>query len=235
MSRDDLERIDPTLDRLSRRQALRRLGLIGAAAAAGPEPPRGLRQQWRWLLRDHSAAAPAGATATGSAAAGGGSVGDQIATLLKIDPSGKNGKGIDFQMGVVLALTGNGSFYGKTMSRGTDLAVKHIAAAGGPNIKVIYKDHKSGDPKAGTTADQRARRGEGAGQAGLLRRRPRRHVRRHEAVQDLHARRRRRHEHLRPGAPLLLGHPGHHARTTPYPGLFMYIEDRRSRTRRRSA
>ena len=36
MSRDDLERIDPTLDRLSRRQALRRLGLIGAAAAVGP-------------------------------------------------------------------------------------------------------------------------------------------------------------------------------------------------------
>ena len=36
MSSDDLERIDPTLDRLSRRQALRRLGLIGAAAAAGP-------------------------------------------------------------------------------------------------------------------------------------------------------------------------------------------------------
>ena len=30
--------------------------------------------------------------------------------------------------------------------------MKHIAAAGGPNIKVIYKDHKSGDAQAGTTA-----------------------------------------------------------------------------------
>jgi ABC-type branched-subunit amino acid transport system substrate-binding protein len=55
-------------------------------------------------------------------------------------------------MGCVLALTGNGSFYGKTMTRGTDLAVKHIKAAGGPDIKVIYKDHKSGDPQAGVQA-----------------------------------------------------------------------------------
>ena len=55
-------------------------------------------------------------------------------------------------MGSVLALTGNGSFYGKTMSRGIDLAVKHIKAAGGPDIKVVYKDHKSGDPQAGVQA-----------------------------------------------------------------------------------
>jgi ABC-type branched-subunit amino acid transport system substrate-binding protein len=55
-------------------------------------------------------------------------------------------------MGAVLALSGNGSFYGKTMSRGIDLAVKHIAAAGGPTISVSYKDHKSGDPQAGVNA-----------------------------------------------------------------------------------
>ena len=147
MSRDDLERIDPTLDRLSRRQALRRLGLIGAAAAAGPSLLAACGSSG-----GGSSATTAGGTAAPGSTAGGGSVADQIATLLKIDPSGKNGKGMDFQLGVVLALTGNGSFYGKTMSRGTDLAIKHIAAAGGPTIKAIYKDHKSGDPKAGTTA-----------------------------------------------------------------------------------
>ena len=153
MSRDDLERIDPTLDRLSRRQALRRLGLIGAAAAAGPSVLAACGSGGGGSSATTAGGTTAGGTAApGSAAAGGGSVGEQIATLLQIDPSGKNGKGTDFQLGVVLALTGNASFYGKTMSRGTDLAIKHIAAAGGPNIKAVYKDHKSGDPKAGTTA-----------------------------------------------------------------------------------
>ena len=55
-------------------------------------------------------------------------------------------------IGSVLAITGNGSFYGKTMGRGMDLAVKHIKAAGGPDIKIIYKDHKSGEPQAGVQA-----------------------------------------------------------------------------------
>lgn len=58
----------------------------------------------------------------------------------------------EFRMGAVLALTGPGSFYGKTMSRGIDLAVEHIAAAGGPDFAVEYKDHKSGDPAAGQQA-----------------------------------------------------------------------------------
>ena len=46
------------------------------------------------------------------------------------------------------------------MTRGIDLAVKHVDAAGGPNITVSYKDHKSGDPQAGVTRHHRARRGE---------------------------------------------------------------------------
>ena len=54
--------------------------------------------------------------------------------------------------GAVLALTGTGSFYGKTMSRGLDLAAKHIEAAGGPKINLIYLDHKSGDAAAGKAA-----------------------------------------------------------------------------------
>ena len=54
--------------------------------------------------------------------------------------------------GAVLALTGTGSYYGKTMSRGLDLAAKHIEAAGGPKINLIYFDHKSGDAAAGKAA-----------------------------------------------------------------------------------
>lgn len=57
-----------------------------------------------------------------------------------------------FNLGAVLALTGPGAFYGTTMSRGIDLAVEHIEAAGGPDFEVEYKDHKSGDPAAGQQA-----------------------------------------------------------------------------------
>jgi len=59
---------------------------------------------------------------------------------------------VSCNFGAVLALTGPGSFYGKTMSRGTDLAIKLIKEAGGPNFSVEYWDHKSGDPAAGVTA-----------------------------------------------------------------------------------
>jgi branched-chain amino acid transport system substrate-binding protein len=152
MSKDDLEPVDPALNRLSRRQALRRLGVLGAAAAAGPSFLAACGSSSGGSSSGTTAAAGTAAPAGTAAAGGGGDVGQQLATLLKIDPNGKNGKGVAFNLGVVLALTGNGSFYGKTMSRGTDLAIKHIAAAGGPTIKAIYKDHKSGDPKAGTTA-----------------------------------------------------------------------------------
>ena len=121
---------------LTRREALARLGLLGASAAALPA----------------LAAGAASAAAKKPAAKGGASgAGAQLASLLKVDPK-TAAKGLDFQVGAVLALSGTGSFYGKTMSRGIDLAVDHIKAAGGPNFKVIYKDHKSGDAQAGQAA-----------------------------------------------------------------------------------
>ena len=75
----------------------------------------------------------------------------RLATLLEIDPASA-GKGKTIDLGAVLALTGTGSFYGKTMSRGLDLAAKHIAELGGPTFKYAYLDHKSGDPAAGVQA-----------------------------------------------------------------------------------
>jgi len=59
---------------------------------------------------------------------------------------------VSCNIGAVLALTGPGSFYGKTMSRGTDLAIEMIKEAGGPSFNVEYWDHKSGDPAAGVSA-----------------------------------------------------------------------------------
>jgi branched-chain amino acid transport system substrate-binding protein len=88
-----------------------------------------------------------GGSTAGSAAAGS----TDLATLLQIDPASA-GKGKTIDLGAVLALTGTGSFYGKTMSRGLDLGAKHIAELGGPTFKYTYLDHKSGDAAAGVQA-----------------------------------------------------------------------------------
>lgn len=87
------------------------------------------------------------------ASTGGGDAGAQLQEALGLSAE-EAGACADeeFRMGAVLALTGPGSFYGKTMSRGIDLAVEHIEAAGGPTFAVEYKDHKSGDPAAGQQA-----------------------------------------------------------------------------------
>src|SRR5262245_19546135 len=93
-----------------------------------------------------------GATATtssGSGPAGAGST--DLATLLEVD-SATSGKGKTIDLAAVLALTGTGSFYGKTMSRGLALAAKHIQELGGPTFKYTYLDHKSGDAAAGVQA-----------------------------------------------------------------------------------
>jgi len=139
---------------LSRRDVLRRLGLVGAAALAAPSVLAACGD-------DDNTASTSGATSGGAAATSGGGgtapaasgdVGKALIEALGIKSTDQLGGGKTWTMGSVLALTGNGSFYGKTMSRGIDLAVKHIKAAGGPDIKVIYKDHKSGDPQAGVQA-----------------------------------------------------------------------------------
>jgi branched-chain amino acid transport system substrate-binding protein len=151
---------------LSRRDALVRLGLYGAGALAAPGLLAACGDDddstsggtttaggGQGTTGGGSATTTGGAaTTTGGSAAPSGDVGAELAELLQIDPNGDNAKGVDWTMGAVLALTGNGSYYGKTMTNGIDLAVRHVAAAGGPNIKVIYKDHKSGDAQAGTQA-----------------------------------------------------------------------------------
>jgi len=54
------------------------------------------------------------------------------------------GAGMDFSDGMMLAITGQGSFFGKVMSRGAKLAAEQIAQAGGPNFKISIADHQSG-------------------------------------------------------------------------------------------
>jgi ABC-type branched-subunit amino acid transport system substrate-binding protein len=145
MARRRQTRQDPVDEPLlTRRDALKRIGIGATAVAAGPA--------FLAACSSTKKAASAGtASSTTGSTAPPSDVGQRLATMLNIDKA-TAGAGLTWQMGNVLALTGNGSFYGKTMTRGTDLAVKHIKAAGGPDIKVIYKDHKSGDAQAGTQA-----------------------------------------------------------------------------------
>ncbi len=140
---------------LSRRQLLQRIGIGGVAlsvggailAACGDD---GGKTSTTTAKPVATTAAPP-ATTAGAAATTAAPVGDPLAAMLKIDPANA-GAGKEFPMGAVLALTGTGSFYGKTMQRGIDLAVEQIKAAGGPDFKVTYYDHKSGDAAAGKQA-----------------------------------------------------------------------------------
>lgn len=54
------------------------------------------------------------------------------------------GQGVTINDGMMLAVTGQGSFYGRVMSRGAKLGAKQIAAAGGPKFSISIADHESG-------------------------------------------------------------------------------------------
>lgn len=127
---EELEELDD--ERLSRGVLLRRAGITGAALAAGS-----IIGSPAWARTSAPQVAEAELDR----------IGDTINRLLK--PQGPKGTGINFPLGAVLALSGPASFYGNVMAKGTNLAVKHIKAAGGPNLKITYKDHKSGNPEAG--------------------------------------------------------------------------------------
>jgi branched-chain amino acid transport system substrate-binding protein len=128
---------------------LKTLGVAGAAVTAGPAFLAACGSSSK--SSSGGGSSTTAASGSGGSAAAGGDVGTQLAQMLQVDAA-TSGKGMTFKMGNVLALTGSGSFYGKTMSRGTDLAVEHIKAAGGPDIQVKYYDHKSGDAAAGKQA-----------------------------------------------------------------------------------
>jgi len=125
----------------SRRGVLKAMGVAGAAVAIHPLVLAACSDE----NEGSDTSEPSGTTAASS------DTGRRLAQLLQIDPA-TAGQDVTVHVGAVLALSGSGSFYGKTMTRGIDLAVEHIKAAGGPNFAVKYYDHKSGDPAAGRQA-----------------------------------------------------------------------------------
>ena len=214
---------------MSRRKMLKGIGIAGAAIAVSPAVLAACGDDSGSSAATTAGGGGAATTAAGGAATTGagaaGDVGATLAKLLGIDAA-TSGNGMDFKMGNVLALTGTGSFYGKTMTRGIDLAVKHIEAAGGPNINVIYHDHKSGDAAAGKDGHHRARCGQGCpaklasyvDDLGVM-------LDGTAAVQDVHARRRRRHQHRSARASRYFWGTRAITPNDPLPGLFKYTKE----------
>jgi branched-chain amino acid transport system substrate-binding protein len=131
---------------------LRGIGASGALLAAGP-----LLAACGSSSKSTSATSTGGAGGTAAGTTGGSSSGGAVGSVADITKyykldSAHAGKGLALDMGLVLAFTGAGAFFGRTMSAGAKLAVQHIAALGGPNFNLIPKDHKSGDPQAGANA-----------------------------------------------------------------------------------
>ncbi|MBI5090681.1 MAG: ABC transporter substrate-binding protein [Actinobacteria bacterium] len=100
-----------------------------------------------------SATATPATTTAGSTAApddtSGVPAGDgDLRSILGLQAS-EPGDGVDFDLGGVFAMSGAGSYYGQAQLNGAQLAVDQIKAAGGPNINLVVKDHKSGDAQTG--------------------------------------------------------------------------------------
>ena len=142
--------------RLNRRRLLGLIGTAGAlavAAACGSNNNKNTTSATNTRTASTQAATAATTSSAGTTPSAGSAsdIAKQINDL--VGPGGKQaGQGLKFKMGAVLALSGSGSYYGDIMSKGINLAVKHIKAAGGPDIEVTYKDHKSGDAAAGAAA-----------------------------------------------------------------------------------
>ena len=103
-----------------------------------------------------------------------------------------------------------------------------------PDVQLHLPRPQVGRSGGRRPGDGRADRQGRPDEVRLLRRRHRGDAQPDDREQGLHARRRWRHGHLRPGQAVLLGHPGDHARTTPSPASSAGSR-RTTRTRRRSA
>lgn len=67
----------------------------------------------------------------------------------------EGGEGVTVNNGMLLAMTGEGSYFGRVMSQGSKLAASQIKAAGGPTFNTTISDHENGDIQAGVTATRR--------------------------------------------------------------------------------
>ena len=115
----------------------RSVALLGTAALAATLAGCGSSSSGKSTALPASSGGTSSAPATDAASAG----------LQKIfGPGGKpGGAGVTISAGMLLAVTGQGSFFGDVMSKGAKLAAAQIKAADGIDYKITIADHKSGD------------------------------------------------------------------------------------------
>lgn len=81
-----------------------------------------------------------------------------LALLVALPSSKAPAAGGTLKVGMILAMTGPGAFYGQVMSRGAGLAAEQINAAGGVDgwkLEMLIEDHKSGDADAALTGGRK--------------------------------------------------------------------------------
>lgn len=111
------------------------VGLSGLLAACGSSSS---------TTTSSSAAAASSAPATSAAASSPAASGNCINDIFGAGGP-EAGEGVTISAGMLLAVTGQGSFFGDVMSKGALLAADQIKAAGGMDYKITIGDHKSGD------------------------------------------------------------------------------------------
>lgn len=79
---------------------------------------------------------------------GGSSVEGDVVALSGADTANLGGD-LTIPVGINVALSGQGAYFGEVMVQGAQLAADQIKAAGGPDFQLSIKDHKSGDAQAG--------------------------------------------------------------------------------------
>jgi len=137
---------------------MRQREMEGNDAGAAGHPP--------WLLRLVAVAmsvvvlvvvSACGGSSKPSSSSGGGSASAVPTTsspLNKIWGTGgkAGGSGVSITTGMLLAVTGQGAFFGRVMSHGAQLAASQIKGAGGPTFNIKIGDHQSGLIPAGVSA-----------------------------------------------------------------------------------
>jgi len=81
-------------------------------------------------------------------------VGAVVILAWAVLPLAVHGQQKTLEVGMLLAMTGPGAFYGRVMSRGAQLAVDQLNGAGGVGgfkLELVIEDHKSGDADAGVS------------------------------------------------------------------------------------
>lgn len=72
----------------------------------------------------------------------------ELLELVGANPDALGGD-LTIPVGINVALSGQGAYFGDVMVKGAELAAEQIRAAGGPDFQLSIKDHKSGDAAAG--------------------------------------------------------------------------------------